>query len=455
MRSRSLLPFAHVDFAAIVTIAPALLQAPKVVRAQHSDYQPHYLVGLLNLPNANIPDIFRNHTTGTYIEQGEYDNWVAHPDVPFSDVPFVGFSDIEPFYVEEGQVVAPGEPIGGTDGMAGGTMALGKFFCLSDNGYGSAANSADYPLNIARVKLERPFAFGHGGSQFDRYVEAELLGAAYLRDPHNFIKWENGADIQVAYKVPDDTWADLVADRVLTGRDFDPEGLAVLSNDCAVIGDELMASIFNANPTTGEVLSPFVRTPDIDDKGDFVPGKFLSTVSDKVHCDVATLEADADQCLGVTSDVVQAAGYREHHKSGGYEGFAALPDGSIAAFLEKPLAGEPGIRVYDVDPGSCGLGDPPAFRSFRGFYRFEKNAASIADVSAVPGTSRYVLVTERNNYPGLLNKEEFPAHGEGHQFPKPALPANKICLVDLEDLDEDLVMSNKKCILNLHVISDP
>ena len=229
------------------------------------------------------------------------------------------------------------------------------------------------------------------------------------------------ADIQVAYKVPDDTWADLVKDRVLTGRDLDPEGLAVLSNDCAVLGDELMTSILNVNPTTGEVLSPFVRTPDIDSEGQFLPGKFLSTVSDKVHCELATLKEDADECLEVPSEVVSANGYREHHKSGGYEGFAALPDGSVAAFLEKPLAGEPGIRVYDVDPGTCGQGIAPVFRSFRGFYQFEKNAVSIADVSAVPGSSRYVLVSERNNYPGLLSPAEFPQYGEGHQFPSPGL----------------------------------
>ena len=80
--------------------------------------------------------------------------------------------------------------------------------------------------------------------------------------------------------MPDDTWADLVENRVLTGRDIDPEGLAVLNNDCAVLGDELMTSILNVNPTTGEVLSPFVRTPDIDSEGKFIKDKFLSTVSD-------------------------------------------------------------------------------------------------------------------------------------------------------------------------------
>ena len=408
--------------------------AAAVAVAQHSDYQPHYLVGALNLPNANIPDIFKNITSGTYLGRGEYDNWVAHPDVPFRDVPLVGFSDIEPYY-------------------DGDEPARGQFFCLSDNGYGSSANSADYPLNIARVKIERPFAYGHGGSAFDGYTEAELLGAAFIHDPRNLIRWENGAHIRVTYKVPDATWDDLVEKRVLTGRDVDPEGLAVFDNDCAVVGDELMTAVFKVNPTTGEVLSPFVRTPDIDSEtGAFVDGKFLSTVSDKVHCDVAELEADADSCLEVKSEDVVAAGYREQHKSWGYEGFSALPDGSIAAFLEKVMEGEPGVRVYNVDPG-CASGGDPQFKSFRGYYPFEKNANSIADVSAIPGTSDYVLVIERNGYPGLLSGE--PKSGEGHKFPSPALPANKVCLVDLTDLDDDLVMHNKKCILNYHIVSDP
>lgn len=54
------------------------------------------------------------------------------------------------------------------------------------------------------------------------------------------IRWENGADIQVAYAIPDETWNDYAELRVLTGRDFDPEGIAVLSQECAIIGDELM-----------------------------------------------------------------------------------------------------------------------------------------------------------------------------------------------------------------------
>lgn len=86
------------------------------------------------------------------------------------------------------------------------------------------------------------------------------------------------------------------------------------------------------NPTTGVVLSKFVRTPDIDSNGNLIGDKFLSTRSDKVHCSIADLEANA--CSSVGSEVVDASNYRKHNKSGGYEGFSILEDGSIAAFLE-------------------------------------------------------------------------------------------------------------------------
>ena len=35
------------------------------------------------------------------------------------------------------------------------------------------------------------------------------------------------------------------------------------------------------------------------------------------------------------------------------------------------------------------------------------------------------------------------------------MPANNLCIVDLEDVDENMVFRNKKCILNYHNIDDP
>lgn len=411
--------------AAVVFLAGAALSA----LAQHAAYQSHYLVGLLNYPNSRIPDVMKNHTSGTYIVEGYDKDWIASTKAPFKDVPGVGFSDIEFYYDADGKKV------------------IGEYYCLSDNGYGGIfqENSADYPLNIWHMGVQKPFTYRHGESSFDKYTEATNLGVALIRDPDKLIKWENGADIQVTYHVPDSTWDDWKDLRVLTGRDLDPEGLAVINQECAVMGDELMPAVLMVNPKTGIVLSPFVRTPDIDSSGKF-NGKFLSTRRDKVHCSIADLEANT--CPDVESSVVDDAGYRRVDKSGGYEGFARLDDGTIAAFLEKKdgdttLQDEPGVRVYKVLPGDCSSGSAPVFDSFRGYYPFELNAVKVADVSAIPGSSRYVAVIERNGFPN------------GHVFPGPVMPANNLCIVDLLDLDDDLVMRNKKCILNYHNIDDP
>ena len=338
----------------------------------------------------------------------------------------VGFSDIEQYYDEDNNKV------------------IGEYLCLSDNGYGAPSNSADFALNIAHMRVLKPFSYWHGESTFPKYTEAENLETVLIHDPHGYVKWENGADIQVTYHIPDATWDDYKELRVLTGRDFDVEGLAVLNHNCAIVGDELMPAVFAIDPSTGVIKSHFVRTPDIDEHGNF-NGKFLSTRGDKVHCKIEDLEKN--ECPEVDSATVDASMYRKHDPSGGYEGFSVLSDGSIVAFVEKntgdtTLGDEPGVRVYRVQPGDCDT-KAPYFDEFLGFYPFELNAGNIADTSSIPGSASRILVIERNGFPN------------GYLFPSPVMPANKVCIVDILDTDENMVMHKKKCILNYHSIDDP
>ena len=62
-------------------------------------------------------------------------------------------------------------------------------------------------MNIQRLKIQKPFTYRHAETTFEKYTLVDTLGTALIHDPDNFIKWENGADIQVTYAVPDDTWA--------------------------------------------------------------------------------------------------------------------------------------------------------------------------------------------------------------------------------------------------------
>ena len=79
-----------------------------------------------------------------------------------------------------------------------------------------------------------------------------------------------------------------------------------------------------------------------------------------------------------------------------------------------------------------------------GYYPFEINGGNIADVSAIPGTSRYVAVIERNGFPS-----------QSKDWPINVRPHNYLCIVDLTDLDAKMVMRKKKCVLNYQRISDP
>ena len=85
----------------------------------------------------------------------------------------------------------------------------------------------------------------------------------------------------------------------------------------------------------------------------------------------------------------------------------------------------------------------PSLTPFMDFMPFEHGAGNIADVSAIPGSSQYVAVIERNGFP------------DGHLFPGAGMPANKVCIVDLTSTDSAMVFDKKKCVLNYHAIADP
>ena len=148
-------------------------------------------------------------TTATTGTRSSNDPWCDMAFGPWNYVPSVGFSDIEPRM------------------DATGNRITGEFICTTDNGFGNSANSWDYPLHLHHMRIQKPFTFRHGGSTFPTYTETTSLGVVLLRDPNNLVRWENGADIQVTYAIPDATWNDWRSMRVLTGRDFDIEGLAV------------------------------------------------------------------------------------------------------------------------------------------------------------------------------------------------------------------------------------
>lgn len=247
------------------------------------------------------------------------------------------------------------------------------------------------------------------------------------------------------------------ARRVLTGRDFDPEGLAVINKNCAIMGDELMPGVVAFDPETGIIKSPFVRTPDLvrkevgSTKYGLSTTRFLSTTGDKVHCpDLNNLA----NCLAVDRKVVEGnPKYRLVDRSGGYEGLAKMPDGSVIGMLEKnngvtTLQDEPGYRTYRIDPGNCD-GKMPKFTDFLGFYKPEINGNKISEISPVPGSNNRMVVMERNDFP------PFTPAMQNHMWPAPAQPHFKLCIIDMNSKDADMVFDKKVCMLNFIKVSDP
>jgi hypothetical protein len=139
------------------------------------------------------------------------------------------------------------------------------FWLLSAGGYGFSFNSQDYALHFQVQLIEVPFTFRAGGPNFPTaqrfYSPTVIVQTLMITDPEGYIEWENGADIEVAYRIPDLSWIQFKKDRVLTGRDFQPLGMAIVNeNDgCSIISDGWNPSIFSMDPTLGTVTSPFIR----------------------------------------------------------------------------------------------------------------------------------------------------------------------------------------------------
>jgi glycerophosphoryl diester phosphodiesterase len=118
----------------------------------------------------------------------------------------------------------------------------GSFWALSDNGYGSIENSADFRLRIYRVRPDlKTKAGGSGGVSVESYVE--------LHDP----------DHRVKFAIVNE----FTTDRVLTGADFDVESLRIAPDGTLWLGDELGPFVLHFD-AAGKLLDAPIALPDPD-----------------------------------------------------------------------------------------------------------------------------------------------------------------------------------------------
>ncbi len=290
-----------------------------------------------------------------------------------------------------------GQPVQGMSGFAMNRAADGSIFTLTDNGFGTKANSPDALLFFHRMKPD----FESG--------KVERVDSVFLHDPDKKVPF------RIAYEGTDS--------RYLTGADFDPESIQYL-NDEIWIGDEFGPYIIRAG-LDGRVKAVYPTMLD---------GKQLT----------------GPDTPGTVVPAVAGKDYRVQ-RSGGYEGMALQPKtNQLWAMLEKPLYDESGkpegdfLRVMTFDTGK-GAWTGNNYR-----FRLAKGATAIGDFNFIDDTR--ALVIERDNGEGdpslACKTDDLSAC-----YPLPAKVKN-IVLVDTAKIDADGYI-HRIGHINLMDIQDP
>lgn len=284
----------------------------------------------------------------------------------------------------------PGQPVQGFSGTH--ALADGSFLVLSDNGFGSKANSADFLLSVHRITPETDATGGAGATSYDDTV-------AVLSDPDRLIPWTTwrdggcatAASLPAGYTCP-------APDRRLTGWDFDPESLQVAPDGSFWIGEEFGPYVLHFD-RSGRLLEAPVPTPGV--------------------------HSPSNPTLGTATP--NLAG------SKGFEGMSISPDGQVlrpmleGATAEDKAAGmADALRIYTVRDG--------AFEDGFLRYRMEDPAHALGDFIQV--NSHEAIVIERDNGQGAT------------------AVFKRLYLVDLRDRDRDGWVS-KGLLVDLMDVADP
>jgi len=193
---------------------------------------------------------------GNYEQGGQL--ILAVPEAPVPSVELVGFAELPADTFAEGPPSGAndgtGNPISGNgrtgpfasqpvQGFSGVqfTDEDGVYWFLSDNGFGSKANSSDFLLRIQ--KIDPNFAGVDNGDG-----SAEALDFIQLADPNNLI--------------PTDIVNEGTEERLLTGADLDPESIVIDDRGDIWIGDEFGPYILHFD-SEGNLLEAPIATPNI------------------------------------------------------------------------------------------------------------------------------------------------------------------------------------------------
>jgi hypothetical protein len=273
-----------------------------------------------------------------------------------------------------------GQPFQGLSGFAMNRAEDGAIYVLTDNGFGTKANSPDALLFFHRVMPD-----------FEAGTVA-IQATTFLSDPDRKVPF------RIAYEGSDS--------RYLTGSDFDIESIQVAGGS-VWLGDEFGPYIINTT-MDGKVIAVYpTMVGETVLKGADTPG--ISAVS-----------------VAGTEWTVQ--------RSGGYEGMALQPDtGLLWAMPEKPLLGADGkatdtfLQVMAFDPAKAAW----TGASFK--FALATGATAIGDFNFIDATR--ALVIERDSGEG---DPSLKCAGDPKPdcFPAPAM-LKRVVLIDTATVDAD------------------
>jgi glycerophosphoryl diester phosphodiesterase len=257
----------------------------------------------------------------------------------------------------------------------------GSFYVLSDNGFGSRDNSADYLLSIYHIYPD--FRTANGGTGNIR-----VAAIIHLSDPQDFLPYPASGN-----SAP-----------LLNGADLDPESFRKAADGSYWIGEELNPSLVHFD-AQGRMLAP--------------PFKLVGLASaDNPSGEPATLPG-----------------------SRGFEGMAISPDGKwLYPMLEGAVEGqEPGLNIYTFDIQKQEyLNTHASLPSYR--YALDTTATAIGDFTMYSETAG--LVIERDSLQGeeaihkKIYKVDFERLDENGLMIK-SLVADLLKINDPHDLDRD------------------
>lgn len=306
----------------------------------------------------------------------------------FASQPVQGVSSIAPVDVKATDARNPQR--GRRQGPAE-TPVPREWWALSDNGFGTRANSGDYRLVLYRFRVEpartpaRPERRPRRSDRRKPSPSVTVLQRIELRDPGRFFPWEL-------------TLADNPR-RPLTGADADPESLVRMPDGSFWVGDEHGPWLlhFSANGTLLE--APVELVPG---------GTVLRSAS---HPDVVM--------GGKTSRIAI---------SKGFEGLAPGPQpNTLVAALEAPIAGDIGgeVRLLEYDLAQR------AWSGREWSYPLDSPGNSVAELVRDPfGAADSYLVIERDALQGAGAKFKRIFRVRLSRLPE------KTLAVDLLDIDD-------------------